>query len=31
MYNDMRAGNFNFKVFTDPNDPSKVYIQQPNQ
>jgi hypothetical protein len=31
MYNDMRAGKFNFKAFVDPNDPSKVYIQQPNQ
>ncbi len=25
MYNDIRTGNFNFKAFVDPNDPSKVY------
>lgn len=30
MYNDVRKGKFNFKAFVDPNDPSKVYMQQPN-
>lgn len=29
MYNDIRTGNFDFKAFVDPNDPSKVYAQQP--
>ncbi len=31
MYNEIRTGNFNFKAFTDPNDPTKVYAQQPPQ
>jgi pyocin large subunit-like protein len=29
MYNDIRTGNFDFKAFVDPNDPTKVYAQQP--
>jgi hypothetical protein len=29
MYNDIRNGNFDFKAFVDPNDPTKVYAQQP--
>lgn len=28
MYNDIRTGNFDFKAFVDPNDPTKVYAQQ---
>lgn len=29
MYNDIRAGNFNYNAFVDPNDPSHVYVKQP--
>lgn len=29
MYNDIRNGNFDFKAFVDPNDPTKIYAQQP--
>ena len=31
FYNDMRMGQFNFNAFVNPNDPSKLYTQQPQQ
>jgi len=29
MYNDVRNGNFNYKAFVDPNDPSQIFMEQP--
>jgi hypothetical protein len=29
MYSDLRNGNFNFQAFVDPNDPSKIFMEQP--
>ena len=31
MYNDMRSGKFQYSAFVDPNDPSKVFLEQPKQ
>lgn len=31
FYNDIRMGKFNFNAFVNPNDPSKLYTQQPQQ
>ena len=29
MYSDIRQGNVNNHAFVDPNDPSKIFMEQP--